>query len=232
MIVLKKFIIFLMLNAFATHCFAARSCGSYVKNGKTHYIPCSLGRPLTTKTSVSSACKAELKINGVLIRIRHQCIVKPSGKTGAQTVSKPSGEFEKRQNEMKNLINELAKKHQVDASLVHAVITVESAYRSEVVSNKGAIGLMQLMPTTASALNVNDPFDPALNIDGGVRYLRQMLTYFNGNEALALAAYNAGPEAVKKYHYTIPPYPETQNYVNRVLAYRGHYQNEWKMHIQ
>jgi soluble lytic murein transglycosylase-like protein len=111
-----------------------------------------------------------------------------------------------------------ARRHGVPESLIAAVIRAESAFNPRAVSPKGARGLMQLMPTTASALGVRDVFDPAENIDGGVRHLRALLERFSSDLALALAAYNAGEQAVLAYG-GIPPYPETRDYVARVLRY-------------
>jgi len=103
----------------------------------------------------------------------------------------------------------------VDESLIRAIIHAESAYQPDARSPKGAQGLMQLMPSTAADLQVGDPFDPAENIDGGTRYLSQLLAEFKGDVELATAAYNAGPNAVYKYG-GVPPYDETQEYVRRV----------------
>lgn len=114
-----------------------------------------------------------------------------------------------------DLIARAAARHGVDADLVHAVVKAESSYNPRCRSSAGAIGLMQLMPGTARALGVGDPWDAAQNLDGGVRYLRQQLDRF-GEVDLALAAYNAGPGAVQRHH-GIPPYRETQTYVKRVL---------------
>ena len=116
------------------------------------------------------------------------------------------------------LIEQAALKHQVDAKLVHAVIQTESAYNSTAQSPKGAVGLMQLMPDTARRFGVTDRNDPDQNVDGGTRYLKHLINLFNPNLDLAVAAYNAGENAVIRYNNSIPPYPETQNYVRQFLA--------------
>ena len=116
------------------------------------------------------------------------------------------------------LIEQAAFRHQVDAKLVHAVIQTESAYNSTAQSPKGAVGLMQLMPDTARRFGVTDRNDPDQNVDGGTRYLKHLIKMFDPNLDLAVAAYNAGENAVLKYNNSIPPYPETQNYVKQVLA--------------
>jgi soluble lytic murein transglycosylase-like protein len=112
-------------------------------------------------------------------------------------------------------ISEHSRRQGVAADLVRAVIQVESAFNPVAVSNKGAMGLMQLMPATAVELGVNNPFDPDQNIRGGVTYLKQLLVRYDNNVELALAAYNAGIGNVEKYG-AVPPFKETRNYVNKI----------------
>ncbi len=115
------------------------------------------------------------------------------------------------------LIEEAAGRYNLDPALIAAVMAQESGGDPRAVSSAGARGLMQLMPQTWDSLGVAEPFDPAQSIDGGSRYLKSMLERFDSDETLALAAYNAGPSAVKRYG-KVPPYPETQNYVRGVKA--------------
>jgi len=127
--------------------------------------------------------------------------------------STSSGNFE-------SIIQQASKKYGVDADLVKAVIQNESAYDPSAVSSAGAMGLMQLMPATAANLGVEDPMNPSDNIDGGVKLLRELLNQFGGNLTNTVAAYNAGAGAVQQYG-GVPPYQETQTYVNRVLSTYG-----------
>lgn len=116
-----------------------------------------------------------------------------------------------------NVVNQVAEKHEVDEKLVQALIKQESGFNPNAKSKAGAMGLMQLMPSTAKNLGVQDPYNIVQNVEGGVKYLKSMLNKYNGNVILALAAYNAGPGAVDKYD-GVPPYKETQNYVRNILA--------------
>ncbi len=119
---------------------------------------------------------------------------------------------------IQQLLIQTAQRYGVDPALALAVAKAESDFNPNAVSSKGAMGVMQLMPETAKALKVENPFDPVQNIDGGIRYLKGLIERFGGNIALAVAAYNAGPNAVRRYGGA-PPYPETQNFVRKVLAY-------------
>ena len=125
-----------------------------------------------------------------------------------------------------HLILKAAEKYSIDSSLIKAVIKAESNFNHRAVSRVGARGLMQLMPSTASSLQVMDSFHPENNIDGGVRYLRYLMNLFKGDLPLVLAAYNAGENAVLRYNRRVPPYQETQTYIKRVMDYFDQYRSE------
>ena len=131
------------------------------------------------------------------------------------TPTEASTQLSSTSNETTRFIQEAAAKYGLDSRLVAAVAEVESSGNQSEVSDVGAVGVMQLMPDTAAALGVN-PYDEKQNIEGGAHYLKQMLDTFGGDMKKAIAAYNAGPQAVKDYD-GVPPYAETQNYVNKVL---------------
>jgi len=163
---------------------------------------------------------------------RCQLVVRSGKKSKARQgkssgTKSPSGSRSKdpaRYDRYNGLIDEAAQLYQLPESFIRAVMRVESDFNPKVVSRAGAMGLMQLMPKTARSMGVSDPFDARQNILGGSRYLRILANRFKGDLVLTVAAYNAGENAVEKYH-GIPPYKETQRYVRRVLkhyyAYRG-----------
>lgn len=124
------------------------------------------------------------------------------------------------------LVEQAAREHQIDQALLRAVIAVESGYDPNAVSHKGAVGLMQLMPQTARRYGVRNMYDPAQNIQGGARYLRDLMGKFNNDLPLVLAAYNAGEDAIARHGNRIPPYRETRSYVPRVLDFYRQYQRD------
>ena len=124
----------------------------------------------------------------------------------------------------RSIIQEASDRYEVEPELIHAIIMAESSYNPKAVSRKGARGLMQLMPSTAKALGVKDSFNPEHNIDGGVRYFRQLLDRFGGDVKMALAAYNAGIRKVREYK-GVPPFESTRYYINRVFSYYNRYKD-------
>ena len=135
--------------------------------------------------------------------------------TAFRTTRKP---LSRRASEFDSLIVEHSAVNDVNPDLVRAVIQAESAFNPRARSHKGAMGLMQLIPGTAAEYNVTDAYDPGQNIRAGVAYLKSLLTRFSNNVELALAAYNAGPGAVKKYGGKVPPYRETRAYVAKITS--------------
>lgn len=162
--------------------------------------------------------KGSLEPNMVVSSItmggRHEVIKAPGTKSDGV-----SGSSKARREEFRTLIETAAAKVRLQPDLLHAVILAESGYNPRAISRAGAQGLMQLIPATAQRYGVTDSFDPQQNVSGGARYLRDLLEMFNFDLALALAGYNAGENAVIRYGYQIPPYPETIDYVRKVLGF-------------
>jgi len=144
---------------------------------------------------------------------------KPSSSSGIRVHSSGKKHHWKHKKFYSPMIRRVAKKAKLSPELLHAVIQAESSYNPKAKSSAGAAGLMQLMPGTASRYGVTNIWDPSQNLEGGARYLRDLLDMFKNNLRLALAAYNAGENAVKKYGNKIPPYPETQKYVRKVIDF-------------
>ncbi|MEE9148050.1 MAG: lytic transglycosylase domain-containing protein [Candidatus Tectomicrobia bacterium] len=142
------------------------------------------------------------------------------GPTLPSTTVRPVAQPTTGRTQLLSLVRRLAQQYDVDARLVQAIIAVESHFNPRAVSHAGARGLMQLMPATAARYQVDNPFDPAANVVGGIRYLKDLLQRFAGNVRHALAAYNAGEQAVARYG-GVPPYRETQRYLARVMALYG-----------
>ncbi|MDR1168534.1 MAG: lytic transglycosylase domain-containing protein [Heliobacteriaceae bacterium] len=151
-----------------------------------------------------------LLLNPEMLKVQAQ--IAPPQEVQTQEIQQPVSK-----SHIMNIVSQISQKHGVDESLVKALIKQESGFNPKATSKAGAMGLMQLMPATAKGLGVSDAYNPVQNIEGGVKYLKSMLNKYNGNVILALAAYNAGPNAVDKYN-GIPPYAETQNYVKSILS--------------
>jgi soluble lytic murein transglycosylase-like protein len=154
--------------------------------------------------------------------MRGMTLLKRYGFTTGRAAARPGNVLKamnRRRAVLAQMIERIANAHDLRPELIHAVIRAESAYQADAVSSKGAVGLMQLMPATAERYGVIDRSDPEQNVQGGVAYLRDLLELFESDLRLALAAYNAGENAVMRYGNAIPPYPETQNYVRKVIRF-------------
>ena len=197
---IKTYLLILMLT-FCTNLYAESYSITINVNGEEYY---SDENGFSDNSSVSKKVKPPSTGSSVPIS------------RGSYSEASPSLSMNKRK--YTDMIAKAADRHQVDVKLLHAVIQAESAYNATAISSAGAVGLMQLMPDTARRYGVTDRRDPDQNIDGGTRYLKYLLQLFDSNLNLVVAAYNAGENAVIKYNNTIPPYPETRNYVRDVLS--------------
>ena len=142
-------------------------------------------------------------------------VVEPEKKEAVNLKSKI--DLKAQMTDIDEIVDTFSSKYNIDGDFIKAIIKQESGFNPNATSKKGAMGLMQLMPATAKSLGVINAYNPWENVEGGVKYLKGLMDRFNNDEKLALAAYNAGPNAVKKYG-GIPPYKETQNYVNSIMS--------------
>lgn len=159
---------------------------------------------------------------------RYTVLIRVTGEPAAGTPAAEAGKLLSslaRKGRFNRMVDEIARTYGLESALLHAVISVESSYSPNAISKKGAMGLMQLMPSTAKRYGVADPLDPVQNVHGGAKYLRDLLAMFNSDLHLVLAAYNAGENAVIRNGYRIPPFRETTNYVPRVLGFYRKYQS-------
>lgn len=192
----------------------------YPKNGKINSPSFEKVLQTTTKSNFGTLLlDPQLKqVNASIIKENPRISLDKALQEAAALQSNiPSVNKTSTKSQVLNVVNQISKKYDVDAKLVQALIKQESGFNPKAKSKAGAMGLMQLMPSTAKNLGVQDPYNMVQNVEGGVKYLKSMLNKYNGNVILALAAYNAGPNAVDKYS-GVPPYKETQNYVRNILA--------------
>jgi soluble lytic murein transglycosylase-like protein len=171
----------------------------------------------TAKAAPAKQPVPETTASGVTARPNDADPVSVAASSAASATPPPASQTEPQQRRIDRCIRATADRYRLPPDLIRGVIQAESAFQADAVSPAGAQGLMQLMPATARELGVDDPFDIEANIDGGSRYLKQMLDRFGGDLPLALAAYNAGPGTVARYNGRVP-YAETRQYVRRVLA--------------
>ena len=175
-----------------------------------------LDKKLEETDTIEKTATPEEKTNvSAEIKLEDEIKTKPEIKEAIELKSKI--DLKAQSANVDELIETFSEKYNIDSDFIKAIIKQESGFNAKATSKKGAMGLMQLMPKTAESLGVVDAYNPSQNIEGGVKYLKGLLEKFDNNQELALAAYNAGPNAVKKYG-GIPPYKETQNYVKAIMG--------------
>lgn len=191
-------------------------------------LPIGLSQPAWADIYAYTDADGSVSLSNVPTDDRYAVLVAAPRQAGAASASAAAVPGRKSGSAAKSrydrVVDEVSRSHGLESALLHAVISVESHYNPKAVSSKGAAGLMQLMPQTAKRYGVADAFDPRQNLDGGARYLKDLLQMFDNDVSLALAAYNAGEHAVAKYGNRIPPYRETLQYVPRVLDFYQRYQ--------
>src|SRR5690348_14804792 len=179
--------------------------------------------PPASKSNMRAARSAAAEVRSIMAQKEASGEIPPQSRnyktlpTRAGIVAKQQVEPTLGSQAVESAIQDAAQRHNVDPNLVRAVIQVESNFNPHAVSNKGALGLMQLMPKTAKSLKVSNAFDPQQNVDAGVRHLKTLLNNYNGDIELSLAAYNAGETAVQ-HHKGVPPYAETRDYVKKITS--------------
>lgn len=189
-------------------------------------LACLFGACVSTPAGAAvysyTAEDGEVYLSNVPVDTRYKVLVPGDAQAGEALQAAPT-RMAASKSAFDPIIEQAARANEIESAFLHAVISVESRYNPAAVSKKGAMGLMQLMPDTAKRYGVADAFDPAQNIRGGAQYLNDLLKMFNSDKSLALAAYNAGENAVIRSGYRIPRIRETANYVPKVLGYYQKY---------